>query len=342
MGGSVSRASIRDVAAAAQVGVGTVSHYLNHPEKVSQEKGRRIREAIEQLGYIPNSAARQLRLGRTSAIAYISPDVSNPFFAEIAESVERRAAQRGAAIFIANSGRNRSREDAYLEFFEQQQVRGLLVASYDPIEERLAAVRERGTPSVLVSQPAISPMQPSICLDDVDGGRQVGRHLVEIGCRRVAFVGGPLSVRQVMDRLTGFSGAVRDSGAGASLELVEAVDRTIAGGRAVARSLLERPVDERPDGVFAVNDLLGLGMLHELVMAHIRVPQEMALVGYDDTEFGAASLIPLSSVRGPHEEFGIRVVDLLFDEIDRGPGHERQVVLAPQLVIRDSSADFGG
>jgi LacI family transcriptional regulator, galactose operon repressor len=335
----MARMGIRDVAALAGVAVGTVSHYLNHPDKVSDEKALRIRQAIDALGFVPSNAGRQLRLGVSTVIGYIAPDVSNPHFAEIAESVERRASDLGVSVFLANSHRSREREDAYLRVFEQHQVRGLLVASHLPIEERLATVRSRGTPSVLVGQAAHSPEQPSVSVDDVEGGRQTLRHLLEVGCRRIAFVGGPLDIPQVAGRLSGAGEVVRESGA-ASLEVIDTPDRTIRGGREVGAALLARPADLRPHGIFAVNDLLALGILQVLTAGGVRVPQDVALAGYDDNEFAQASLIPLTTVRGRHEGFGAAVVDLLFEVIENRPVEDPHRVFPPELIVRASTTGF--
>ncbi|WP_200826267.1 LacI family DNA-binding transcriptional regulator [Microbacterium timonense] len=333
------RPGIRQVAARAGVAVGTVSAYLNHPDRVSPERARRIAEAIDELGFVPSSAGRQLRLGVSSLIGYLSPDVSNPHFSEIAQEVEYRAERLGMTVFFAHSHGDREREDAYLEAFEQRQVRGLLVSSFQPIEDRLAAMRERGTPSVLVGRRACDPRQPSVSIDDVSGGRQAGEHLVGNGCRRLAFVGGPLPVQQVADRLEGARQAA--GAADAALEVIEVGERSIAAGRAVGAALAARPAGERPDGVFAANDVLALGILQALVGGGVAVPAQLALVGYDDNEFAEASLIPLTSVRARHEDFGAAAVDLLFDAIERGTSgtHDGPAarVFEPQLIARASS-----
>jgi len=331
------RVGIREVATLAEVSLGTVSHYINHPARVSPEKQVRIQRAIDQLGFVRNNAAWQLRLGRSATIAYIAPDVSNPFFATIAEGVEQRAAATGYSVFIANSGRSRAREDAYIEQFEAQRVQGLLVASQDPVEERLLQARQRGTASVLVGQRAISPLQPSVSIDDVMGGYLAADHLISQGRTRIAFIGGPLGIRQVADRLEGASRAVAEH-AGVTIEVINTADRTIAEGHLVAEALIARPHESRPDGVFAVNDLLALGMLRTLVENGVRVPHDLALIGYDDIEFGASSIIPLSSIRAPHEDFGIAAVDLLLAELS---GEEtdapKHVVFPPSLVVRAST-----
>lgn len=333
----MARVGIREVAALADVAVGTVSHYLNHPDKVSPEKAQRIRSAIETLGFVRNNAGRQLRLGESSAIAYIAPDVSNPVFSEIAESVERRASDRGYSVFIANSHRDIGRENDYLELFEQHGVRGMLVSSHEAIEDRLARVRSRGTPSVLIGQAAMSTIQPSISIDDVAGGRLATDHLLSIGRRRLCFIGGPLGVKQIGDRLEGASEAVRASGV-ATLEVINMTDRTIAGGREVGRMLLDRAPELRPDGIFAANDLMALGILQVFVFGGISVPQDISLIGYDDIQFGEVSLVPLSTVRTSREGFGAEAVDLLFDAIAAGEGFVGHRLFDPELIVRASTA----
>jgi LacI family transcriptional regulator len=333
----MARVGIREVATLAEVSLGTVSHYINHPSKVSPEKRERIQRAIDQLGFVRNNAAWQLRLGRSGTIAYIAPDVSNPFFATIAEGVEQRAATHDLSVFISNSNRSRAREDAYLELFESQRVQGMLVASPHPIDDRLAQIRGRGIPSVLIGQRAADENQPSVSIDDVAGGHMAAQHLLELGRRRLAFVGGPLGIRQVADRLEGASSAVRET-PGAVLEVINGTNRTIAEGREIGRALLARPAESRPEAIFAVNDLLALGILQVLVHGGIRVPEDIALVGYDDIEFGEASIIPLTTIRAPHEGFGFAAVDLLVAAMaDEQSDAPKQVIFQPELIVRAST-----
>ncbi len=338
----MARVGIREVATLAEVSLGTVSHYINHPSKVSPEKRERIQKAIDQLGFVRNNAAWQLRLGRSGTIAYIAPDVSNPFFAAIAEGVEQRAAVHDLSVFISNSNRSRTREDSYLEMFEAQRVQGMLVSSHFPIDDRLIRIRDRGIPSVLIGQRAISEDQPSVSIDDVTGGYLAGRHLVATGRTRIAFVGGPLGIRQVADRLEGAGNAIREAG-NVTLEVINVANRTIADGREVANAIAARPASSRPDAIFAVNDLTALGILQGLAVTHgIRVPDDIAIIGYDDIEFAESSLIPLSTVRAPHESFGYAAVDLLVNEMSEDPrAGPKQQVFAPELVVRASTASGG-
>lgn len=334
----MTKVRIREVAERAGVALGTVSHYLNHPERVSEEKANRISEAIEELGFVPNIVGRQLRLGESQVIAYIAPEVSNPFFSTVAEGVEQRAIQLGLSVFVANSHHDRAREDGYLSLFERYRVRGIVAASFERIEDRLERIRRRGTPTVLLGQPATGANLPSVSVDEVAGGRLAGEHLLGLGRRRIAFVGGPLSIRQVAGRLQGVGDAVGQVD-GASLEIVDVAERTIAVGREVARAFAARSPETRPDAVFAVNDLLGLGMLQQFGALGLEAPRDIAVIGYDDIEFAESSIVPLTSIRTRQEEFGAAAVDLLAAAWDDEPaGH---VVFQPTLVPRASTVGSG-
>jgi LacI family transcriptional regulator len=194
-------------------------------------------------------------------------------------------------------------------------------------------MRERGTPSVLVGRRARDERQPSISIDDVSGGRQAAAHLLAGGCRRIAFVGGPLPVQQVADRLDGARQAV--AGTSGVIDVEEVAERSIAAGRAVGAALAARPGADRPDGVLAANDLLALGVLQALIAGGVSVPRDIAVVGYDDNEFAEASLIPLTSVRAQHADFGATAVDLLFEAIEHGTVVQR--IYEPELIVRESS-----
>jgi LacI family transcriptional regulator len=331
----IRKVRIRDVAEMAGVAVGSVSHYLNHPERVSVDKAARIRSAIDRLGFVPNSLGQSLRSGESDAIAYIAPDIAAPFFSRVAEGIEAQAATYGLSSFLANSHGLRDREDSYLHLFERYRVRGLVVASYSPIEDRLREVRERGTANVLLGQQAVDERQPSVSIDERQGGQLATSHLLEIGRRRIAFVGGPLSIFQIARRLQGAGDAVREF-PGATLELIDQPDRTIAGGQAIGRDLIGRLESGRPDGIFAVNDLVALGILQAYIHAGLRIPEDVAIVGYDDIDYAESSIVPLTTIRAPHDALGRAAVELLVANVEAGT--VRHVVMAPELVVRESTA----
>jgi LacI family transcriptional regulator, galactose operon repressor len=335
--------SVRDVAAAASVSVGTVSNVLNRPDKVAPATVARVTAAIEQLGFVRNDAARQLRAGRSRSIGLVVLDVRNPFFTDVARGAEDRAAEEGMTILVGNSDENTDREGSYLDLFEEQRVHGVLISPLTDDLPRLERLRSRGTPVVLVDRESTDRRFSSVAVDDVAGGALAVRHLAETGRRRIAFVGGPRSIRQVVDRLEGARLAAADH-PDLTLEVIETESLTVLQGRAAGEAIRARPAADRPDAIFAANDLLAVGVLQGLmIQGHVRVPEEIALIGYDDIDFASATVVPLSSIRQPAALIGHTAVDLLLKEAALGDEFERDhIVFQPELVIRDSTRPRGG
>jgi len=330
--------SIRDVAERAGVSVGTVSNVLNRPERVSDAVVGRVMDAIRELGYVRNDAARQLRAGRSSSVGLVVLDARNPFFTDVARGAEDAAAEQGVSVLLGDSDEKPEREAAYLDLFEEQRVRGVLVSPLGDIDERLHRLRSLGTPVVLVDRDAAGGLLSSVSVDDVAGGRIAVGHLLEQGRRRIAFMGGPLRLRQIADRLAGAREAVA-SVPDARLEVLECEALTVLEGRRMGEQLVARPASERPDAVFTANDLLAVGLLQALVMrGEVQVPGDIALIGFDDIDFASATIVPLSSIRQPSRLIGQTALGLLLEEADDPDLAPRQVVFQPELVVRESSA----
>jgi LacI family transcriptional regulator len=331
--------SVKDVAAAASVSVGTVSNVLNRPGRVAPATVERVLRAIEDLGFVRNDAARQLRAGRSRSIGLVVFDSGNPFFADVARGAEARAAEDGMTVLLGNSDETRDRETAYLDLFREQRVNGVLITPTTDDLSMLDRVRDAGIGVVLVDREAPGHGFGSVSVDDVEGGHLAAEHLLSIGRRRIAYVGGPTTIRQVSDRLAGARQAV-DAHPGAALEVVEQSAMTVLQGRAAGEAILARDPADRPDAVFAANDLLAVGVLQALSMrAHVRVPEEIALIGYDDIDFAAAAVVPLSSIRQPAREIGRAAVGLLLTELaEPGGPAERSIRFRPELVVRASTS----
>lgn len=328
---------VKDVATAAGVSVGTVSNVLNRPDRVSAQTVERVQRVIRELGFVRNDAARQLRAGRSRSIGLVVPDIGNPFFADVARGAEDRAADAGMTVLLGNSDEREERQEAHLDLFREQRVNGVLLS---PASDDLSAVLRFASgamPMILVDREVEQGLVPSVSVDDVEGGRLAAEHLLAAGRRRLAFVCGPQSVRQVADRLVGARAAVA-SRSDAVLEVVERSALTVLQGRAAGEAILARDAADRPDAVFAANDLLAVGLLQAFSFgAGIRVPEDIAVVGYDDIDFASATVVPLSSVRQPARLLGWTGVDLLLKELD-GVEHDRRVRFQPELVVRESSA----
>lgn len=331
--------SIRDVAARAGVSVGTVSNVLNRPRVVSGPTRSRVRAAIKELGYIRNESARHLRAGRSRTIGLVVLDVSNPFFTDVARGVEDEASASGLAVILCNSDDQEQKESHYLELLEEHRVQGILITPVASADERLARVQQRGTPVVLVDSRSPTRGQCAVCVDDVLGGDLAVSHLVSAGHDRIAFVGGPVSQRQVADRREGAIRALNRVGRDpADMRFVETPALNVAAGERAGAQIAELPVGQRPTAIFCANDMLALGVLQAMTARRIQVPNDIAIIGYDDIDFAAAAAVPLSSVRQPRHQLGRTAAQLLIDEALGEESHQhRQVVFEPEIVVRRSS-----
>ncbi|WP_439564571.1 LacI family DNA-binding transcriptional regulator [Microcella sp.] len=331
-------AGIKDVARRAGVSVGTVSNVLNRPDRVSATTVARVRAAIDELGFVRNDAARQLRVGRSSTIGLIVLDIGNPFFTELARGAEDAAAAAGLSVMIGNSDGNASREASYLELFHEQRLRGVLISPIGDVTDHLRRLRKDGTGAVLVDRKGTDAESSSVSVDDDAGGYMAARHLLDQGRRRIAYLRSEADIRQMVDRGEGARRAVAET-PGASLDLTTVGGPTVGDGRIAGQQLIARHPDDRPDAVFAANDLLAIGLLQTLVLdGGVRVPDDIAIVGYDDIDFAAAAVVPLSSVRQPSRLLGETAVRILLGESVDPTGSPQEIVFTPELVIRASSA----
>ncbi|WP_395243953.1 LacI family DNA-binding transcriptional regulator [Agromyces sp. MMS24-K17] len=325
---------IRDVAALAGVSITTVSNALNRPELVSRAAAQRVEEAARTLGYVPNIAARQLRAGRSTVIGMAVINITNPFFSEVVLGAEESAEAAGYSVFVGNSYDSQDRETRYLDLFDRQRLDGVLLA---PLSDDLSALdrfAKRDVPVVLVDRVDPTGRHPSVSLDDVHGGRLATEHVLAGGARRVAFVGGPTGVAQMRDRLAGCRAAVEASDA--SLQVIETSTLSVRLGREIGMRIAAMPPGERPDAVVGGNDEVALGILHSLVSEGIDVPGEVAIIGYDDIDFAAASIVPLTSIRQPSHEMGRRAAQLLLDAMASGEPAS-SVRFEPALMPRQST-----
>ncbi|MCU1413471.1 MAG: LacI family transcriptional regulator [Microbacteriaceae bacterium] len=330
--------SVKDVAARAGVSIGTVSNVMNRPDKVSASTVERVQRAIDELGFVRNDAARQLRAGRSMAIGLVILDVGNPFFTDLARGAEDKAAESGLSIILGNSDERAARETTYLELFEQQRVHGVLISPFGDITDRLHRLRDRGIPAVLVDRTSADVSFSSVSVDDVAGGSLAVEHLIDTGRHRIAFVGGPHAIRQVADRLEGARATVARH-PGVTLEVIETAALSVIEGRAAGVAIRERSAAERPDAVFAANDLIAMGVLQALNMQGVlHVPHDIALIGYDDIDFASAAVVPMSSIRQPSAMIGGTAVEILLEEAADPTLAPRQIVFQPELVIRESTS----
>jgi LacI family transcriptional regulator len=326
--------SLRDVAKAAKVSVGTVSNVLNRPDVVAPETLARVQATIKELGFVPNGFARHLRSGQSRTLGLIVPDVANPFFTEVARGVEDAASKRDYAVFLCNSDESATKEDGYINVLIQQQVRGVLITPADMKSDRLEAMRERGIAVTLLDREIKGRKQCSVSVDDVHGGQIAIEYLAGLGHKNIAWVCGPESIPQVADRGAGVTKAAKV--AGAKIETIRVPLMNAAKGEEAAQRILE--LDEMPTAIFCANDLLALGVMRALLASKVRIPEQVSVLGYDNIEFAPSAAVPLSSIAQPSYQMGVTAADLLLNECEDGDSHEHQQIrFQPQLVERAST-----
>ena len=334
--------SVRDVAERAGVSVGTVSHALNHPERVADSTLERVRAAIAELGFVRSETARRLRHGGSSLVGVLVHDISNPFFTEAARGIEDRLREDNRVPMLGSTDSDPDRERELMSLLAGLDVRGVIVTPSTSTLDNLAVLAGRGIRIVLMDHPPISEELPTVSGDDVAGARAAVAHLVEFGHRRIGFVNGPLSVRQSIDRRDGVLAALSEAGLDPAevLREVEAASGgqgyTADAGAVGAAELLRAAPP--PSALFCANDQLAIGAMREIRRRGLAIPDDVAIVGYDDVDIASELITPLTSVHVPMRDIGRAAADLLLAD----GSQVRHVSFAPELVVRASTAGAPG
>lgn len=330
------RPRIGHVAALAGVSATTVSHALNGRRPVSEATRRRVLDAIEELGYRPNVVARGLRAGRSLTIGLVIPDITNPFYPVLARGLQDVLGPAGYDEIVTNTNGERDLERDALDKMISRQVDGLAFAVLDPHVDDLRPVVEAGIPVVRLGGRQPLPGVDLVHSDDEGSAAEATRYLVRGGYRRIAFVRGPAAEGRAAERVAGYRAALAGAGVAVEPDLVAYTQFSRAGGAEAVARLLELP--EPPDAVLCANDVMAIGAVDAARERGLRVPDDLAVMGFDDIE--AASLVtpPLTTMANPAREIGAACARLLLERISgtiTGPATE---VVIPARLIRRHSA----
>ena len=329
------RATIRDVAGLAGVSVGTISNYLTSKKPISARARQSIEAAIDELGFIPNSAVRVMHGQRTSAVAFMIPDSSNPFFAEVGRGVEHVAVQAGMVVVVCNTDGDDARENQYAQTLSELRIAGAIVTPLSAAENNLRQLDASGAAIVVLGTGEQPHRYPSVDVDDTAGGYLAGQHLVERGRRDLVFFGGPGGDPQIHARFEGLRLAVVESGGDPNrIRRIDSAGNTGAQRREAARRILD--LDPAPTGVFCANDLLAMALESSALAAGRRIPEDLEVVGYDDIDSAETAPVPLTTIRQPQFEIGVAAATLLLSRA-RGDLSGESVSFAPTLIERAST-----
>ncbi|MFS4091199.1 LacI family DNA-binding transcriptional regulator [Streptomyces sp. AF1A] len=328
-------ASIKDVAAAADVSVATVSRVLNDHPSVSARARERVLAAVEKLGYRPNAVARSLRTDQTRTLGLVISDVLNPYFTELARSVEVEARLLGYSVIIGNADERPDLQDHHVRTLLDRRIDGLLVSPTDGCSPLMADAARAGTPMVFVDRWIAGTDVPVVRSDGRGAVRDLVAHLYGLGHRRLAIIAGPAATTTGRERIEAFREALAEHGLDLPDAYIGQGDFQAGSGRRVTEAFLDLP--EPPEAVFAADNLMALGALDAVRARGLRVPDDIALVAFDDIPWFVHTDPPITAIAQPTGELGRAAVRALVDRIEgRTP---ESVTLPARLVVRRSCGE---
>ncbi|SEK47565.1 transcriptional regulator, LacI family [Paenibacillus sp. cl141a] len=329
------RATIYDVAREAGVSIATVSHVINGKGKISRERREEILDIMKRLNYRPNAIASALAGKRTFTLGLLVPDISNPFFAEMARSVEDQGHQLGYSVIICSTDNQEEKVKRYVNLLRQKQVDGVIIGTGISHGELLKPLQEHSLAIALIARDNPALDASSVRVHDLEGGRLAAEHLLQLGHRRLAVLAENERVTSSSERVRGFVEAAASHGLELSPGCIAACDHKIEDGYRRAKAMLELAV--RPTALFCCNDLLAVGALRAARELGLRVPEECSVVSFDDTILASVTDPPLTVIAQPIEQMGRMAVDLVVRGLSGKGDPACRIVLPPELIVRQST-----
>jgi LacI family transcriptional regulator len=326
--------TIKDIAKATGVSYATVSRALNGRAGVKEDTRKLILEEAKKMGYQPNAIARGLVLKYTHTLALVIPDITNPFFPEIARGVEDAASLLGYSIFLCNTNWDVEKEKQYLKMLQEKRVDGVILHPAFGVEEE--HYNDFNIPIVLLNRIPSMGNYSSIEVDNVRGGFLAAKHLIEAGYKKLAFIGGSESSFSNSERQVGFKLALNKYKLKVDESLILSGSFKSKSGYDNLLKLIKS--DNIPDAVFAGNDLIALGILHCAQEQGLRVPEDLGIIGFDDIPYADLPQVQLTTIAQPKYQMGKYAIELLLKELnDKTKREIKRIILEPELIIRKTT-----
>ncbi|MGM0502384.1 MAG: LacI family DNA-binding transcriptional regulator [Bacillota bacterium] len=332
--------TIKDIAEKAEVSPTTVSRVLNDKPDVSDETKQKIEEVINELNYNPNGIARGLVLNKTHTLGLVIPDISNPFFPEVAKGIEDKAKEAGYSVIFCNTDNHTQGEKEAIELMKSKQVDGMIVslAINEENKKELAELAAENFPVVQIDRKIPGAGFPAVVIDNQAASYKATQHLINLGHEKIAHISGNLKVKPAQDRLAGFKEALENNGLESTKEWIREGDYSSQSGYEEMKQLLQ--LVERPTAVFIANDLMALGAYEAVFEQGLKIPEDISIVGYDDIEVSSVIRPALTTVSQPEYKLGVEAAELLINSLEGEDEIETDQVLAAELVERTSSAQY--
>jgi DNA-binding LacI/PurR family transcriptional regulator len=329
------KVTIYDVAKQAGVSISTVSRVINNTGRISEKTRKKVLEVMKELHYQPSIVASALTGKRTRTIGLIIPDVANPFFSEIARKVEDRGRELGFNVLMCNTDNNPDTEEMYLSLLQQKSVDGIIIGTTTKNYTVLNQLLQENFPLALIAQDIPELAINVVRVDDFLGGYQAVSHLVSLGHEKIAIMLGNLSRTSDKYRLQAYRQVMEENGLKYEEKWIVYTDYSLADGKRAALELLQS--SPKPTAVFACFDSLAIGVYQAAKELGLNIPNDLSIVGFDNTILSTIVDPPLTTVAQPIDEMGRQVVDLLIDEIEGKNSTKQRIILPPELIIRQST-----
>lgn len=326
--------TIYDVADKVGVSIATVSKVINDTGSMRDSTRLRVKDAMKELNYFPNVMASALMGKGTKTLGLLIPDISNPFFSEIAKEIEDRAHEKGFSVIMCSTDEDAEKEKKYIELLENQQVDGFIVSSTYKNKEILINLIKKETPMVLLTQDDPLLDVTKVAVDDFKGGYEATMHLLQNGHRRIAVVGewGHSSDK----RIQGYLSALETFNVELNDDYMLRLHASIANGAKSLSQIIANTNIEMPTAIFTCNEQLAMGIIRAAKEKEIEIPSQLSLVGFDDTIL--ATTTALTTISQPISDMGKRTVDVLTEEIKLGKSTKERILYNPELIIRDTTS----
>lgn len=329
------RVTIDDVARLAGVSYQTVSRVINNKPHVRPSTRQRVQKIIAETGYRPSPIARSLVTARTATIGLVVPDISNPYFSAIARGVEQVAYAHNYSVLLCNTGEDASRELEVLRTLDEMYVDGVIVCGLRQEDAPLQQALERFRAFVMINRRFADKVSPAINVDDVLGGYLATRHLLDLGHTAIGYIAGPTTSFSGVRRLKGYEKALTEAGIHRETGWIQHCIPTVAGGETAAH--LMNAHHPEISALFCYNDLVAIGAMRDCSAQGCRVPEDMAIVGYDDIMLATLVSPPLTTCHVPRVDMGSQAVSMLLSCINDEADRCTEIVITPELVVRAST-----
>ncbi|MBP1947886.1 LacI family DNA-binding transcriptional regulator [Virgibacillus litoralis] len=331
------KATIYDVAKEAEVSIATVSKVINQTGRISHSTRGKVLQVMKKMNYHPSFVATALTGKRTETLGLLVPDISNPFFSEIAKTIENHAHDKGKSVIICSTNYKQEKETKYIELLQRKQIDGLIITSGFQNKDLLQQMITSKIPVIILAHNDPSLNISVVSVDDFKGGFMATSHLLSKGHSNIAIIAE--EVKSSTIRILGYEKAYESKNIKPDRGNILRTTASIENGKRIILDLLSRKIP--PTAVFACNDLIAIGVIQGAREKGLNIPDDLSVIGFDNTILATTTVPALTTIAQPIEDMGEKVVDVIIDEIEKGSEtSKKRILFIPELIVRGTTSDL--